>query len=396
MLRNLRSLALTAGLVTLASCDVFNVGGDLANWGPQPGAITVPSGKVAGESGEFSVAWTSGTLPFTISWDFGGGADPGTLDTPATSPNSQTVLLNVDAGGSFTVTAQVTDAQSLSGSASAQYSYGPSPNTAPVLTVTAGDGTTSITVQADDADGDDVTITATAPAGFSVDGPLTVTGLSGDVTFNFIPDDFLAGGSGEASFTGNDGMVDSDPVTATVTAPGPATPDTLYAIALDTTVSVDQPTTVIVVTSVPANPFQYLNGCRVTAPTGFTYVPNSFNVGMTGGAAGDADGFWTNMAPSGGFLLAPDNFYEPVSGGPGLTAYSFNVTPIGGADTTTSSGPLFNFEASFSAAGTYTLGFLQESGGIKRTYYSEGSGTEYFWGDISNNHAGIPSTVTVE
>lgn len=396
MLRTCRTLALLAGLAAFASCDVFNVGGDLANWGPQLSAITVPTGKVAGESGEFSVSWTSGTLPFTISWDFGGGADPDDITTPATSPNAQTVLLNVDAGGSFTVTAQVTDAQSLTGSANAQYSYGPSPNTAPVLTVTAGDGTTSITVRADDADGDDVTITATAPAGFTVGAPQTIAS-GATATFHFSATDVFGGGSGTASFVGNDGSANSEPVTALVEQCGIGTPaDTLYAIPLAQTAAIGAPVGIVIATAVPANPFQYMNGCRVTAPTGFEYVPNSFNVGMPGGAAGDADGFWTAMAPGGGFLLPPDNFITATDLGGGLTGISFNVTPLGGSDLTADSGALFNFEASFNAPGTYVLGFQLESSGIKRTYYSDGAAAEYFWGDITNNHACVPNTVIVE
>lgn len=211
--------------------------------------------------------------------------------------------------------------------------------------------------------------------------------------------DIFAGGTGVAEFKA---ICPEDPsveisTTATVTAmPIVLAADALYAIPLQGSTAVGEPVRIVVATGVPLSPFQYLNGCRVTAPTGFTYEPASFNVGVPGGATGAADGFWTAMNPGGGFLLAPDNFHQLVSIAPGLDAYSFNVTPLGGSDRTTDSGALFNFEASFSTARTYTLGFQGSSGVISRTYYSDGSATEYFWGDITNNHAGVPNSINVE
>jgi hypothetical protein len=31
----------------------------------------------------------------------------------------------------------------------------------------------------------------------------------------------------------------------------------------------------------------------------------------------------------------------------------------------------------------------------RRTYYSDGAGNEFFWGDITNNHLYLPTTVEV-
>ena len=45
--------------------------------------------------------------------------------------------------------------------------------------------------------------------------------------------------------------------------------------------------------------------------------------------------------------------------------------------------------------GTYTLGFQQETGDVKRTYYSDQAENEYVWGDISNDHAAVPNSIIV-
>jgi len=99
--------------------------------------------------------------------------------------------------------------------------------------------------------------------------------------------------------------------------------------------------------------------------------------------------------PSGGFLLPPDNFFAESDLGGGLVGIDFNVTPIGGSDITTASGALFSFGATF-AAGENILGF-QEASNVDRTYYSDSTqSAHYHWGDIGNDHAGIPNSVRVE
>jgi len=110
------------------------------------------------------------------------------------------------------------------------------------------------------------------------------------------------------------------------------------------------------------------------------------------------DGFWSNMSgiSNGDFLLAPDSFYSPVDAGGGLTGLDFNVTPLGGSDVATGSGALFNFGATFTTPGTYTLGF-QQTNVVNRTYYQDANqAPDYFWGDITNSHAGIPNSITVQ
>lgn len=104
------------------------------------------------------------------------------------------------------------------------------------------------------------------------------------------------------------------------------------------------------------------------------------------------------MAPP-GFHSPPDgtdftySMYTPLGDGATWT-YDFNVTPISGHDMTNAKGALFNVELTF-PAGVNVLGF-QQMQGVSRTFYSDGAANEYFWGDSSNDHPGVPNSVTVE
>ena len=54
-------------------------------------------------------------------------------------------------------------------------------------------------------------------------------------------------------------------------------------------------------------------------------------------------GIWTAVAPT-GFLPVPDSFIQATDIGGGLNRWDFNVSPIGGNDTTTASGILFKYD----------------------------------------------------
>lgn len=170
--------------------------------------------------------------------------------------------------------------------------------------------------------------------------------------------------------------------------------DTLYALPQLATAAVGEAVRVVVATGIPNNPFQYMTGAGLTMPSDGTYVKGSFNAGAPGGEAGDVDGYWAQMAPAGGFLLAPDSFIVPVDIGNGRVRFDFNLTPLSGSNQFTAKGALFNAQFSFSTAGTKVFRF-QQTQGVKRTYYSDDS-HEYFWGDIANAHAGIPNSVDVQ
>ena len=63
-------------------------------------------------------------------------------------------------------------------------------------------------------------------------------------------------------------------------------------------------------------------------------------------------------------------------------------------------GAVLNFQFEFSAAGAKTLG-LQAVEGVNRTYYSDGTSAEYFWGTLmadetgALNVTGVSNTITV-
>jgi hypothetical protein len=59
------------------------------------------------------------------------------------------------------------------------------------------------------------------------------------------------------------------------------------------------------------------------------------------------------------------------------------------------SGAIYNVQFTFSTPGVKTFGFQLNDGTDDRTYYIDGAGNHYFWGDISNN--GAPAvTVTAD
>jgi len=175
--------------------------------------------------------------------------------------------------------------------------------------------------------------------------------------------------------------------------PPPA--DTLIATPLDGSVAISEPVTIIVFTTVPANAFQYMNGVGVTIENDAELVAQSFNVGVPGGYKYDADGFWASMDPGGGFLLQQDLF-QSTNIGDGRERWDFYLSPICGSDQTTAEGALFNFQFEFSQPGVKTLGFQEETGVVKRTYYSDSEANEYFWGDISNDGSVAGNSILVE
>ena len=100
--------------------------------------------------------------------------------------------------------------------------------------------------------------------------------------------------------------------------------------------------------------------------------------------------------------MAPISFLSSSSllwhgdNGDGLERWEFALLPENGCDLLNEAGDLLNFQFTFSAAGTYNLGFVESTGDIRRTYYSDQDEYEYYWGDISNDHAGIAHSITVE
>jgi hypothetical protein len=362
-------------------------------------AVTVPGNARSGQAGNFSVNITGGTGPFEVTYAFDDCVTPRTTTRNITGRSDvlSVTFDEVDADTECTLVVTVEDANNRTGTRTRTFTLRPAgaADTAPTITSVTFDNDTCVaTVTASDAEGDDVTINATAPAGTTVDAASKPLGAGGTVTFTFASADPFAAATGNASFTATANGLTSAASTTAINCPAlELEADTLYAIPLDTTVAVGEPVRIVFATGELPNPFQFLAGLRVIVDedAGIEYVPDSINAGAPGGAADDPDGIWADMNMT-GFLL-PQNIVPSNVGG--FTAYDFNITPLGGEDLTDASGALFNAEFTFDAAGTWQLGF-QENETVDRTYYQDQNTTpNYFWGDITNLHAGVPSAITV-
>jgi hypothetical protein len=412
------ALVAISALALATSCHTKNVG----TGGPQflAATITVPTNMFGNQDATWTANIQGGIGPFTVAWDFGGGATPNTAtftgQAGPTSSATVTMVNNTGANASYHAKVTVTDSLGVvftTPDPGVAYTVGPIQNQPPVINSATWDATAkTITVSVSDPDdGENLSVTVTPPAGFTVDNATKTAAATGPLTavFNVSADDLFAGGTGNFGVSVTDGTATTtSPTGVDVTiAPIALAADTLYAIPLTSTAAVGDKVTVVVATGIPANPFQYMNGCGLTMPSDGKYVgstapnggtgdvPGSFNIGAVGGNQGDPDGIWAVMNPSGGFLLAPDNFITSTADQPaaGSERWDFNVTPLGGSNLTTASGALFNAQFEFSTAGTKTFGF-QQFETVKRTYYSDDA-TEYFWGDITNNVGGVPNSVTV-
>jgi flagellar hook assembly protein FlgD len=306
------------------------------------------------------------------------------LVAPATNATGDSNITADDAhGGTDTATQAIT-----LGSA----------NNAPVIgTVTYAGGV--LTVPVTDPDNDDVTVTVTDVAGFTVDNNTqVVTGGNGNAIFHWTPGDIITGASGDTTITADDGRGGVDTLVFHLSdGPSSFEADTLYPFVPGATAAVGAPVTVYVVTGMPAHPLQFLTSVGFTCETAGTYVANSFNYGVPGGGRAETDGYWALMGPPAptvyldlGDALVPG---AAVDVGGGLHRYNFAIVPQGifaaPASMPGNAAVLFNFQLTFSAAGTYNFGFQLNDGSFDQTYYSDGASNNYFWGTLQTD------TVTV-
>jgi PKD repeat protein len=176
------------------------------------------------------------------------------------------------------------------------------------------------------------------------------------------------------------------------------TADTLYAIPLQTSVAVGEHVRVLVATGQPPHALQYLSSAGVTVENAGTYVANSYNIGDPGGDRGDTDGYWALMTPPPGdnSYMDPGDAHNPGAAtdiGGGLHRYNFLVVPMGSFTPPVSIGDgavLCNFELSFSAPGTYHLGYQATDGSFDQTLYADQTGTNHYWGTLDHSY-----TITV-
>jgi len=200
-----------------------------------------------------------------------------------------------------------------------------------------------------------------------------------------------AGWDTTATVTSDRGVQDVEHV-AVSRLPSQFEAERLYAFPLRTVVTTADTARIIIASGPTEAPFQYMNGVALMVNTGAAFVDGSLNVGAPGGALAEMDGIWQAVQPD-SFLLPSDYMIQERSINSGQVCIDFNVTPLGG-DEVTCGGMLLNCELSFAQPGKYVLGFEQHHD-VKRTYYSDGASTEYYWGDISNEYEGVPNTITV-
>jgi hypothetical protein len=131
------------------------------------------------------------------------------------------------------------------------------------------------------------------------------------------------------------------------------------------------------------HPIAHLNSLRVVYPESYFYVRDSANAGSLGGSRDASDGIWASFAPA--LLFPNDTFFVENDLGDGKVAIDFNVTtlqrdldgaPIGHGD-------LINFQLESAGDDPLTLEFHDSSdnGNIKRTYYTDASDNEYYFGN---------------
>jgi hypothetical protein len=115
------------GLLLLAGCECCGADDPLVvTINP---VLTAPAGMVGGAAAEWACTWTGGTAPYSVAWDFGGGAEPDNVTGTASglSHTASVAMVNPSATepADYTVTLSITDAQGYGGSATLDYTVAP-------------------------------------------------------------------------------------------------------------------------------------------------------------------------------------------------------------------------------------------------------------------------------
>ncbi len=404
------SCVAVTGMLSLPGC---GNGDDGISTGVSNVQITVPAGLAADMNAGWTVAWAGGTAPYTVAWNFGGGANPNTATATATALTQTTTVAMVNPSAvdpaSYTATATITDARGGTGTATTDYTV-PAPGVDSLITSCEFNAVTHTIVVNATADPTALPLTFTlAPTGDISANTLTITITEAPYIAEFFisAHDIIAGATGSASVTLTDTKSAMDQVYVDITIPalGPVVADALYAVPLQHTVDADETATVIVFTNAVANPFQFLPAVSVSYPTWVHFIGGSFDYGTLGGNAGTPDGIWGPEGMEAAFFLEAHNFAPGAEvadfGIDGRHRYQFDVNPVGGKDLIAATGPLFSFQVSFDHAGTASFGFVQTVGAVDRTYYTDSTSTNHFWGELmagpdgTLNVTGVDNTIVV-
>ncbi len=102
-------------------------------------SVVIPVGMVPGFDYTWVASWESGTAPFSIAWDFGGGAE-NTAATDATSPSPVSITMASEPSLTYTYTVVVTDAEGSENEASGTFEIGEIPTEIPEIVEDEADG----------------------------------------------------------------------------------------------------------------------------------------------------------------------------------------------------------------------------------------------------------------
>jgi hypothetical protein len=294
----------------------------------------------------------------------------------------------------YTYTVTVTPTQGTPGTATGTYTTQPVPLTTPSIddsTVEFG----KLTVTVSEPGMRDVTITVSPIAELSSSpASVLVAGGNGDAVFQWSADDLFTGAFGTTTVTATNDLGQSDTAEAEVDLRVfVVDPNTLYVLPLANKVAVGEPVTIVCATGALANPFLNMNDVSLIIEEDADLVPGSFNPGMVGGGLHEMDSALWAAVGHHSFLLA-DNPLQATASGPGNNIpegherWSFTLAGVGGTEIDFAEGILFSFQLTFSKPGLKRIG-LQQVDGIKRSYYSDGDGTEYFWDTLMADEHGV-------
>lgn len=341
--------------------------------------------------------------PYTVSWDFGGGAEPNTVtvtmqEDDCSSRSTTAVRMLNDSeteDATYTATVKITDVNGLTTTDSLEYTIGPAYQPLEITQTNYNINSFNLTVEAEaDSRALPVTLTLAPPDGVSaIANEIIVEELPVSAAFNLAATDVFAGGSGQARLTVTDHLGFQIQQIININVPVRwLAGDTLYVLPETNEAGVGETVRIFLATSEAAYPFYYASDVCVTFPDWVHYVPYTLDSGCAGGANADSDGIWGAdgiNAESMQITMSQFIVETAVPGVAGRNYISCQVRPLGGHQAYAASGALFNFKVSFDHAGTASFGLLPSStGAIDRTYYRDEADNLYVWGTLMANADG--------
>ncbi len=175
-------------------------------------SVAAPADLQGGIDAEWAVSWIGGEAPFSVNWDFGGGADPDSVAAPVEQrAHAATVnMLNdsVAEPAGYFATCSVQDNTGQSAAKTVSYTVKERANQRPVIESAVFDAEArTLQISASDPDAEaQLTASVTVPAGLAVEGSEKQLSQTGPLSASFLwsAAEEEAGGSGETTVTVKD------------------------------------------------------------------------------------------------------------------------------------------------------------------------------------------------